>query len=204
MLSPAKLSDAAIGAFNDHPTDLIARYPSGGPALSGEVKRLAASDVGTTSKLIGLAKGAKPEHIVGLGIGLAQAAAICANTNPDLKDKIKKVVADSGDVALIAAFAAESSLYALAPEAPPTAPCKVGMGEPPDVTATSQPDELTPPARLQETSTSDQLGIGKSGFLYPFTFGVEPEALGSRRNLPSPFGGGGVVATSENVVSPTR
>lgn len=210
MLSQARLPDSAISSFNDHPGDLIDRHPSGGPVLSAEVRRLAASHVGTAGKLIGLAKDAKPEHIVALGIGLAQAAATCAKTHPEHAETIKKLVAESGNVALTAAFAAESSLFAFAPEESPSKskPRRLGMGEPPDVTASPLTDEkpaVIPPTNTEEPDTSDKLGIGQSGFLYPFTFGAAPgDAPGARRSLLSPFGGGGLVATSGNVVSPTR
>jgi hypothetical protein len=209
LLSQARLPEAAISSFNDHPSYLIDRHPSGGPPLSSEVRRLAASHVGTAAKLVGLAKDAKPEHIVALGIGLAQAAATCAKTHPEHAETIKKLVAESGNVALTAAFAAESSLFAFAPEERPFKPRRLGMGEPPDVTAspsvTDEDRPVTPPADTGEPSISEKLGIGQSGFLYPFTFGAPAgDASGPRRSPLPPFGGGGLVATSGNVVSPTR
>jgi hypothetical protein len=204
MLTPAKLSDTAISSFNDQPGSLIERHPSGGPALSSEVRRLAASDVGTTPKLIDLAKNAKPEHIVALGIGLAQAAAICTKTKPELAKTIKKLVSESGTPSLAAAFATESSLFAFAPDDRSLNSCTIAMGEPTDMTATPTGDEerVTPPS-TGELSIADELGIGQPGFLYPFTFGSQPDGT-LRRRLPQTFGGGGLIATTGNVVSPTR
>ncbi len=172
--------------------------------MSAEVRRLAASDVGTTPKLIDLAKKAKPEHIVALGIGLAQAAAICTKTKPELAKTIKKLVTESGNPALAATFASESSLFALAPEGPSKS-CEFAMGEPPDMTATPTSDQETtvPPSKTEEQSIADELGIGQPGFLYPFTFGAA-DTQGGRRTLPQTFGGGGLIATTGNVVSPTR
>ncbi len=205
MVTPAKLSDAAISTFNNKPSALMERHPSGGPAMSAEVRRLTASDVGTATKLIDLAKNAKPEHIVALGIGLAQAAAICTKTKPELAKTIKKLVAESGTPALAAAFATELSLFAFAPDDRSLNSCTIAMGEPPDMTAapTSDEERVTPPSNTEELGIADELGIGQPGFLYPFTFGAA-DTQSVRRRLPQTFGGGGLIATTGNVVSPTR
>jgi hypothetical protein len=83
------------------------------------------------------------------------------------------------------------------------------MGDPADlaVPQSTEGEEETkiPPSGTEELDTAEKLGIGKPGFLFPFTFGTEPATtLGARRKLPSSFGGGGIVATTANVVSPTR
>jgi hypothetical protein len=204
MVEPAKLSDAAISTFNNNPSALKEHHPSGGPAMSAEVRRLTASDIGTAPKLIDLAKNAKPEHIVALGIGLAQAAAICTKTKPELAKTIKKLVAESGIPSLVAAFATESSLFAFAPDDRSLNSCTIAMGEPTDMTATPTGDEeRVTPSNTGELSIADELGIGQPGFLYPFTFGAA-ETQSTRRRLPQTFGGGGLIATTGNVVSPTR
>jgi hypothetical protein len=202
MATPAKLSDPAIGSFTEAPGALLARHPTGGPAMSNEVRRLAASEVNTVPQLIELAKDAKPEHIVGLGIGLAQAAGICAKTKSELSDLIKKLVSESGNIALAAAFSAESTLVALAPER--CDPQSFVMGDPPNTTAHPTGNEQSAPQNSEEPQTiAAELGIGQSGFLYPFTFGKEFDLTTPRRPKPAP-GGGGLVATTGDVVSPTR
>lgn len=205
--APAKLPAPALGSFHENPSRLLDRNSSGGPALSAEVRRLATSDLSTVSKLIALAKDAKPEHVVALGIGLAHAAATCTENNSQLAETIKKLVAESGNVALTASFGAESSLFAYAPNSPSLQACnKLGMGVPPDMTPTPLTDAepVTPPSIIEEQSTADKLGIGQPGFLPPYTFGKEVETADLRRKLPSLLGDGGVVATSGNVVSPAR
>jgi hypothetical protein len=78
------------------------------------------------------------------------------------------------------------------------------MGEPTDMTATPTGDEeRVTPSNTGELSIADELGIGQPGFLYPFTFAAA-ETPSIRRGLPQTFGGGGLIATTGNVVSPTR
>lgn len=206
VLEPARLPDAVINSFKENPSNLIPKNPAGGPPLSTDVRRLAASDVRVVPKLIDLAKDAKPEHIVALGIGLAQAAAICAKTKQEHAEAIKKLITESRNSALTASFSAQSSLFAFSPDGPDAECVQLGMGEPPDGTAPQLGDEeqsVTRASDSDEPDTAEKLGIGQSGFLYPFTFGAEP-VTAERRLLPRVFGGGGLVATTGNVVSPTR
>jgi hypothetical protein len=138
-----------------------------------------------------------------LGIGLAQAAGICAKAKSELSDQIKKLVSESGNIALAAAFSAESTLVALAPER--CDPQSFVMGDPVDTSALPVGDEQSAPQSTEEPQTiASELGIGQSGFLFPFTFGGEygqTTYVGPRR---PPLGGGGLVATTGDVVSPTR
>lgn len=205
MMTPVKLPGEAVDSFKQAPRQLLSRNPTGGPALSSEVRRLAASDIETVAPIIDLSKGATPEHIVGLAIGLAQAAAICAKNNPRLADEIKKLVTDSGIKALSAAYSAESSLVALGgPEECLPEAGQLGKGDPPDgqPVGASEEQALIPPSEEPQDIASE-LGIGQPGFLYPFTFGTEPTDTTINR-LPPSLGGGGLVATTGDVVSPTR
>jgi hypothetical protein len=205
MMAPAKLPADAVDTFKQTPRQLLSRNPTGGPALSSEVRRLAASDIETVGQIIELSKGATPEHIVGLAIGLAQAAAICAKNNPRLAEEIKKLVNESGVVALAAAYGAESSLVALGSEQCLPENGQLGMGNPPDsqqpVNGAEEAAVIAPSEEPQDIAA--QLGIGQPGFLYPFTFGTEPTDTTINR-LPPSLGGGGLVATTGDVVSPTR
>jgi hypothetical protein len=105
MLSPAKLSETAIKAFKDNPTELLAVHTGGGPTMSQHVRRLAGSDVSTVSQLIGLTKDANLAQVVAIGVGLAGASAICKLANSDLAKDIADQVNKAGIPALTSAFA---------------------------------------------------------------------------------------------------
>ena len=105
MLSPAKLSEAAINAFKDKPGDVLAVHSGGGPAMSRHVRRLAGSDVSTVPQLIGLTKEANLAQVVAVGVGLAGASAVCKLTRPDLAQDIADQVTKAGIPALTSAFA---------------------------------------------------------------------------------------------------
>jgi hypothetical protein len=105
MLSPAKLSEAAIKAFKDNPAELLTVHTGGGPTMSQYVRRLAGSDVSTVPQLIGLTKSANLTQVVAIGVGLAGASAICKLANSDLAKDIADQVNKAGIPALTSAFA---------------------------------------------------------------------------------------------------
>jgi hypothetical protein len=105
LLSPAKLSDNAVKAFRDQPSELLSLHANGGPVMSRNVRRLAGSDIATVSQLIELAKKADLVQVVAIGVGLAEAAAICKLTDPKLAEEIADQVAKAGIPALASAFA---------------------------------------------------------------------------------------------------
>jgi hypothetical protein len=105
MLSPAKISEAAINAFKDKPGDVLAVHSGVGPAMSRHVRRLAGSDVSTVPQLIGLMKEANLAQVVAVGVGLAGASAVCKLTRPDLAQDIADQVTKAGIPALTSAFA---------------------------------------------------------------------------------------------------
>ena len=96
LLSPAKLSDNAVKAFQDQPSELLSVHANGGPLMSRNVRRLAGSDLSTVSQLIALAKEASLAQVVAIGVGLAEAAAICKLTDPKIYEDIADQVDEGG------------------------------------------------------------------------------------------------------------
>jgi hypothetical protein len=110
LLSPAKLSDDAVKAFRDQPSELLSIHANGGPVMSRNVRRLAGSDLATVSQLIEVARKADLVQVVAIGVGLAEAASICKLTDPKLAEDIAEQVNKSGIPALVSAFAAGTTL----------------------------------------------------------------------------------------------
>lgn len=113
LLSPAKLSDDAVKAFQDQPSELLSIHVNGGPVMSRQVRRLAGSDLSTVSQLIELAKKADLVQVVAIGVGLAEAASICKLTDPGLAEEIADQVSKAGITALASAFAAGATTFAV-------------------------------------------------------------------------------------------
>ena len=111
LLSPAKLTDNAVKAFQDQPAELLSVHANGGPVMSRNVRRLAGSDIATVSQLIALAKQADLVQVVAIGVGLAEAAAICKLTNNKLAEEIADQVTKAGIPALTSAFAAGATTF---------------------------------------------------------------------------------------------
>ena len=111
LLSPAKLTDNAVKVFQDQPAELLSVHANGGPAMSRNVRRLAGSDIATVSQLIALAKQADLVQVVAIGVGLAEAAAICKLTNNKLAEEIADQVTKAGIPALTSAFAAGATSF---------------------------------------------------------------------------------------------
>lgn len=108
FLSPARLSDEAVNVFRNNPEALLTSNPVGGYSLSSQVRSLAGSDTESISSLVRLADNANNAQVTAVAVGLAQAATACVNTRPDISAEIQQAVAESGNQALIAAFAAAS------------------------------------------------------------------------------------------------
>jgi len=102
--SPAKLPDSAVAKFMANPAGLLAEHPQGGPTLVGAARTLAGSDVRTVDALIELARNATPELKTDVATGLANTAASCAWTRPDIAGVIQEKIANAGDVPLATAF----------------------------------------------------------------------------------------------------
>ncbi len=106
FLSPAKLSDTAVSSFKDNPDALLTSNPVGGYSLSTQVRGLVGSDTDSISIIVGLSEKANDVQVAAIAAGLAQAATACVNSRPDVAAQIQQAVAESGNQALIAAFAA--------------------------------------------------------------------------------------------------
>ena len=104
FLLPAKLSDQAITQFMANPESLLALHPQGGVTLTNFVRTLAGSDVRTVDPLLELARNATPAIKTLIATGLANTAASCARTRPDIAQLINERVAASQDAELITVF----------------------------------------------------------------------------------------------------
>jgi hypothetical protein len=135
--SAHSLSQTEIDAFLAEPSALLERFPTGGPALSTYVQRLAATDTATVSALIALAESAKPAHVVALSTGLGRAAAHCSAKRPDIAFAIKELVAAKGSASLRALFTSEATVTELALGAPAEREQSLARGEAP--TADNRP-----------------------------------------------------------------
>jgi len=102
--SPAKLPDSAVVKFTADPAGLLAEHPGGGPTLMSAARRLAGSDVRTVDALIEVARKAAPELGTDIATGLANTAASCAWTRPDIAQLIQEKIAATGDAPLSTAF----------------------------------------------------------------------------------------------------
>jgi hypothetical protein len=111
LLSPAKLSENAVNTFRDQPSELLSVHVNGGPLMSRNVRRLAGSDTSTVSQLIALAKEANLAQVVAVGVGLAEAAAICKLTDIKIAEDIADQVNKAGIPALASAFAAGTTTF---------------------------------------------------------------------------------------------
>ncbi len=161
------LDQSQIEAFLADPTELLERYPAGGPAMSAQVQRLAASDKSTVHALIKLTENAKPIHVVSLSMGLGRAATRCAAKRPDITQAIKQLVASMGSSSLKALFSSEATVSDLALRAPPGVGTAATAGE-----ALPQADKQ-PGAPSTETLNAIVKSRPPSVFL-PANFGLPP------------------------------
>jgi hypothetical protein len=104
FLPPAKLPDKVVAQFSADPASLLAAHPTGGPTLMAAARRLAGSDVRTVDALIEIAKNAAPEMKADIAAGLANTAASCVWTRPDIAQLIQEKIAAAGDAPLSTAF----------------------------------------------------------------------------------------------------
>ena len=205
LISPAKFSDAVMRAFQDRPTDLLRRHPTGGPLMSAEVMRHVGSDDSVLASLIQLAKDGNLGQRVAIGIGLAKAASICSREHPELEQKIKEAVAAAGISELVTAFAVGTNSLVAAAETVSGAP-----------DGGAAPLASGPRAAIGGNGPSSTIGGGGAAATFVgtelLTFGVQESVLSVRRggqpamSLKSDltFSGRGVTSTSGATVSPTR
>jgi hypothetical protein len=109
FIAPAKLSDEAVAQFMANPSSVISAQRKLGTTLASTVRTLVGSDTRTIDPLIALAKDASPEIKADIAAGLANAAATCVWTRPEIARLIHEKIAASGDGPLFTAFLAVSS-----------------------------------------------------------------------------------------------
>jgi hypothetical protein len=102
--SPAKLPDSAVAKFTANPAGLLPAHPQGGPTLISAARALAGSDVRTVDALIEIARNASPELKADIAAGLANTAASCVWTRPDIAQLIQEKITAAGDAPLSTAF----------------------------------------------------------------------------------------------------
>jgi hypothetical protein len=174
----AKLNQSEIDAFLSNPSELLERYPAGGPAMSARVQRLAASDMSTVHALIALAENAKPIHVVSLSMGLGRATAHCAAKRPDIAQAIRQLVASKGPPGLRALFSSEATVSELALGSPiqaGTSPAAGGSAQLP-------PNQPSP---LSKETLDAIIKARPAGFLLPTNFGLLPGVESETRTVPT-------------------
>lgn len=101
---PAKLSEEAVAQFLANPTSLLTGHPSGGMIFLNFVRTLAGSDVRTVGPLIEIARNAAPAIKSDIATALANTAANCRWTRPDIALLIHESILSSDDDRLITVF----------------------------------------------------------------------------------------------------
>jgi hypothetical protein len=108
-LPPAKLFDQAVAQFLANPASLLAAHRNGGITFLNFVQQLTGSDVRTVGPLIEVARNAAPAIKTDIAAGLANTAASCSWTRPDIALLFHERIAASKEVQLITAFLEVSS-----------------------------------------------------------------------------------------------
>ncbi|AHG48950.1 hypothetical protein RLEG12_08405 (plasmid) [Rhizobium leguminosarum bv. trifolii CB782] len=104
FIAPAKASPEQLDSFSSQPADLTTKYPTGGAAMSLEVRTLAGSRFDNVDRLVQLAAGASPGQKSAIGAGLAWTARACAASQPEYALQIQEKIAASGLDEVITAF----------------------------------------------------------------------------------------------------
>ena len=94
-----------ISAFSSNPSEMLQRYPEGGPRMIAQVRDLAASDPATLPIILGLVGNANKEQKAAIGAGLAQAARICVRTDQAYATDIQQAIARTKDEEVVLAYA---------------------------------------------------------------------------------------------------
>ena len=90
------LTPAEVSAFKANPGQMLNQFPNGGPEMTKEIVGLLASDKGTLSTIIGLAKTADQDQRKTMAAALAQVAKANAANDPAFANQIQQAVASSG------------------------------------------------------------------------------------------------------------
>ncbi|MBY3383148.1 hypothetical protein [Rhizobium laguerreae] len=104
FIAPAKASPEQLDSFSSQPADLTTKYPTGGAAMSLEVRTLAGSRFDNVDRLVQLAGSASPGQKSAIGAGLAWTARACAASQPEYALQIQEKIAASGLDEVITAF----------------------------------------------------------------------------------------------------
>ncbi|ACE94916.1 hypothetical protein RHECIAT_PC0000846 (plasmid) [Rhizobium etli CIAT 652] len=114
FIAPAKASPVQLESFSSQPDSLTTKYPTGGAAMSLEVRTLAGSRFDNVDRLVLLAAGASPGQKSAIGAGLAWTARACAASQPEYALQIQQKIAASGLEEVITAFLGASNETATA------------------------------------------------------------------------------------------
>lgn len=101
-----QLPATIVAAFINEPGQLLWQHPRGGAQMIQQIRDLAASDPSTLPLITQLTMNASPAQKSAIGSGLAQAARVCIGTDQAFANQIQSAVAQTGDPAVITAYAA--------------------------------------------------------------------------------------------------
>ena len=102
----AQSTSEAVTQFLNHPTELLAKSPNGGPGCVAAVRDLVAVNPATLQPVLNLLANANRNQKSAIGAGLAQAARLVVKTEPGLASAIQKALLNSRDHDAVLAFAA--------------------------------------------------------------------------------------------------
>ena len=100
------VAPAAVQQFLANPAALLAQFPNGGPALSTQIRDLAASDPAALNAIVGLLANATPDQASAIGVGLGQAAELAVNSDPAFATQIQTAIVNSNNNSALVAFSA--------------------------------------------------------------------------------------------------
>lgn len=107
-LALAQSTSEAATQFMNHPSELLAKSPNGGPGFVAAVRNLVAVNPATLRPVLNLLANANRNQKSAIGAGLAQAARLVVKTNPGLAAEIQKAILNTRDQDVVLAFAAGS------------------------------------------------------------------------------------------------
>jgi hypothetical protein len=98
--------DQAIAQFLANPSQVLQRYPNGGPRMISLIRDAAVAHPEALQTIIGLLNGANADQQSAIGSALGQAANIVVKTNQAYANQIQQAIANSGSGDANTSFAA--------------------------------------------------------------------------------------------------
>jgi hypothetical protein len=161
---PAKMADKDIQSFLDNPKAILATYPTGGLAMSGDVRSLAGSSSHALQAIMSLMKDANKDQKSAIASGLARAAYVCNGLGQtpaqNYAADIQAAVANAGDVDFASAFQSASNDISVASTGPGGPSSTAGGGATTDTSDATDPNGYKSPGDQPIDTTSGNYTFG--------------------------------------------